>query len=296
VHFASWLARVKNRLQSPRRRARRFPGWAALESLEDRTLLSVTASFTLGDLTVISDGGDAIQIRADAASQVEILVNGAPYTALPPISASMVQSISVEGGSDPNLIDLSTIDSSVFTGLTSVVINGGDGNDTLLGTVDLNDTLIGGDGADILIGQSGSNLIDGGDGNDIITGGDEGAGSGDRILGGDGKDSITSGDGDDTIDAGTGLNGLNGGDGNDLLLGGTSQDTILGGAGNDTLLGNAGNDVLMGDAGDDLLNGQTGADTLGGGDGDDTIVNTDGDLVDELFTLPDDVLAALDAL
>ncbi len=315
MHFASWLDRVKKRFQSPRRRVRRSPGCPAVESLEDRTLLSVTASFALGDLTVVSDAGDAIEIRADGSSQVEILVNGSPYTALPPIPASMVGSILVQGGSDPNLIDLSTIDSSVFTGLTSVVINGGDGNDTLLGTVDLNDTLIGGDGADILTGQSGSNLIDAGDGNDIITGGDETAGAGDSILGGDGKDSIASGDGDDTIDAGdgddtvdSGAGGdfVDGGIGNDSLLAASGDDTVTGGAaarggddtidggsGNDCLFGGTGDDSLLGGPGDDLVKGHGGDDTLNGGGGADTLNGGSGDDLIETGAAP--VLAISDA-
>ncbi len=104
-----------------------------------------------------------------------------------------------------------------------------DGNDTIAGSSDSNERLLGNNGDDI---------IGGGGGNDIIYGGKEN----DRLDGNDGNDLVR------------------GDSGNDLIFGGFGNDILRGGQGDDDLDGNEGNDFLVGDRGIDVLTGGPGAD------------------------------------
>jgi Ca2+-binding RTX toxin-like protein len=106
-----------------------------------------------------------------------------------------------------------------------------DGNDTIAGSSDSNERLLGNNGDDI---------IGGGGGNDIIYGGKEN----DRLDGNDGNDLVRG-------DAG-----------NDIIFGGFGNDILRGGQGDDDLDGNEGNDFLVGDRGIDVLTGGPGADTF----------------------------------
>ena len=123
-----------------------------------------------------------------------------------------------------------------FTGVTSIVGNGGAGDD-MIDLSGLNDTTI-------------SVVIHGGDGNDTLVG-------------------PTASKCDATTHICAQLYG-DGGD--DTLTSKSNQmDQLDGGDGNDTLNGSTGPSVLKGDAGNDSLNGGTGAETLDGGSGNDTI-------------------------
>jgi Ca2+-binding RTX toxin-like protein len=134
------------------------------------------------------------------------------------------------------------------TGVTSVVVNGGDGNDVI--------TL----GPGMVAGAS----VQGGPGDDIITGGP----GNDTLGGGQGNDTIAGTQGDDLIHGGAGNDSIGGGQGNDQIFGGLGNDTITGGQGDDTLDGGAGNNVLHGGLGNDIFFAINGlADTLYGGAG-----------------------------
>ena len=93
---------------------------------------------------------------------------------------------------------------------------------------------------------------------------------GDTLVGGDGDDTIIGATGNDTISGQAGNDSLLGGDGNDSLLGGAGQDTLDGQAGNDTLDGQGGSDTVLGGEGDDTFvftpNG-SGVESIDGGDG-----------------------------
>lgn len=120
----------------------------------------------------------------------------------------------------------------------------------------LNDRLVGYDGADVINGQQGDDLIYGRQGDDTLDGGlgndqIEGGSGNDSILGGGGNDVLNGDLGDDTIHGGIGNDSIDGGDGNDSLLGNEGDDTVKGGSGNDTLEGGAGNDRLEGGHGSD---------------------------------------------
>ena len=298
MRITSWIDSLTTRWQRTRsfrraqrpspaaHRPRQAPA-AAAERLEDRTLLSVTSLFFNGDLTVVSDADDAIVIREDPvqAGRVEILVgnpvggtiNYVADTSVGALDADTVQTILVRGGDDGNTIDLGDaqglggVDSAVYTSLTSVVIEGGNGDDTITGTINFTDVISGGDGDDVITVGAGSATVDGGDGNDAITGGP----ASDVISGGDGNDTISGLAGADTIDAGNGHDEVDGGDElagpGDRIIGGHGHDTLRGGGGNDWINGNSGNDEIYGGAGSDTMHGGSGSDLMQGGADDDTI-------------------------
>lgn len=112
----------------------------------------------------------------------------------------------------------------------TVVIHGGDGNDTVT-TSDGGAPLVvyGGADNDLIVGiENGSAIFaDGGDGSDFI-------------LGSDFADTLYGGDGDDGI-----VGGLFPTDAGDLIYGGAGRDVVLGGFGADTIFGGAGDDFLM---------------------------------------------------
>jgi Ca2+-binding RTX toxin-like protein len=201
-------------------------------------------------------------------------------------------------------------------------MNGGDGFDTVIQTVDgdqtLTDTSLTGLGSDtlfsfehaVLIGGSSNNSIDasGFSGTTLIVGlgGDDtlsGGSNDDNIYGGAGNDTLNGNNGDDLLDGGLGddtLNGgrgndelygsfgddtLNGNRGNDLLYGGFGNDTLNGGLDDDELYGGFGDDTLNGNRGNDMLSGDIGSDTLNGGLGNDELY---GGLGDDLLNGGDD--------
>ena len=136
-------------------------------------------------------------------------------------------------------------------------VDGGAGNDILNGLV----------GGDILLPGAGDDTVYGGGGNDQI-GTSEGD---DRLFGEDGDDLIADEDGV----ANSGNDFMRGGDGNDILISDDGFDEQRGDLGNDLLfavdadLDEASPDLLIGGFGDDLLAGDEG-DTLTGGEGVDT--------------------------
>lgn len=79
----------------------------------------------------------------------------------------------------------------------------------------------------------GTTVVDGGAGNDTIVGSTTGS---QALLGGDGNDKITGGSADDLLDGGAGNDLLNGGGGDDWIVPGTGADTIDGGTGNNYLV------------------------------------------------------------
>jgi len=209
-----------------------------IESLETRTLLTVSVSFgeTFGLLFVdATDDGDVVLVEHDGTN---IIVNGSMIPASDTgelATLANVTGLIVRGDMDVDEANDFRILSD-FTGI-SVILQSGGGDDTM----------VGGPGPEVFLGQGGNNDIRGGGGNDTI-------------LAGSGADTLVGGLGNDSIE---------GGFGNDQLFGEEGDDTLIGGDGNDTLLGRDGADQLFGDAGNDLLFGESGNDMLDGGTGDD---------------------------
>ncbi len=188
-----------------------------------------------------------------------------------------------------------------------LVLNGGEGDDTIYGS-DFRDVISGFGGDDLIHGGHGDDHLDGRGlyvytydfkranplDNDTISGNagndtvgyvgmpiismlttiptDRMTSDLDIVDGGAGNDYITDGE------------SINGGEGNDLIIashfidGGTGDDVILTWGNNyltdqtrDTMIGGAGNDVIFGNGNADLIFGGEGDDTLSGGDGNDTI-------------------------
>lgn len=164
---------------------------------------------------------------------------------------------------------------------TGLLIDGGGGNDTLVGSA-FNDTLIGGDGTNSLTGGAGDDLffigaadsIGGGTGFDTA----HVVGDGDLTLdlGSASIERLFSGGGNDNLNAGAGAVQIDAGAGSDALLGSELNDTLNGGDGDDRLFGRGGNDALIGGAGDDDMLGGRGNDTLAGGAGRDNMFGDDG--------------------
>lgn len=172
-------------------------------------------------------------------------------------------------------------------------IDGGDGNDRLIGgngpnTIDGgagDDNIRTGRSADTISDPSGNNTIKSGAGDDVITTGDgrdniaaggghdrvESGGSADKVKGGGGNDTVFGGDGDDKLSGQRGADQLDGGSGRDQLVGAGGADVLRGGDDNDTIKAGSGNDVLEGGAGNDLLISGSGGDTMQGGDGNDAL-------------------------
>ncbi|MFM8494393.1 MAG: calcium-binding protein, partial [Planctomycetia bacterium] len=167
------------------------------------------------------------------------------------------------GGGD----DVITVDGGITA---RVVLEGGAGDDTLIGGAGVN-VLSGGLGRDTLVGRGADDTLDGGFDNDTLWGG-LGA---DRLSGGDGDDTIY-GDRDYFLFSGytsaqhESLDFARGGA--DTIFGGDNQDRVFGDGGNDWIDLGAGNDFAQGGAGHDLIVGGFGTDQLFGGVGDDELI------------------------
>jgi Ca2+-binding RTX toxin-like protein len=149
--------------------------------------------------------------------------------------------------------------------LTANWVNGGSGNDTLVGSgsdahVDFWDN--GFDPAGVTAQGVVVNLItgiatDNWGKTDRLSGFTHVAGSlyADRITGNSGNNDLFGDSGNDILDGGAGSDYLDGWDGNDYLIGGAGNDYLSGGAGNDTMLGGTGSDTFESGAGNDTMNG-----------------------------------------
>jgi Ca2+-binding RTX toxin-like protein len=167
------------------------------------------------------NGGTGID-RARRKNDVSFVVtnselqelNGSTLISVDKLSG--IETVSLTGGVSANRFDL-----SAFNNTSVALIEGGGGNDTVLGS----------EGTDSITTGSGIDVIDGRGGNDTIA----------------------SGDGADVVQGGLGNDSISGDGGNDSLVGGAGADLLFGGSGKDTLTGNAGNDTLNGGTGSDML-------------------------------------------
>ena len=155
-----------------------------------------------------------------------------------------------------------------------------DGNDTLIGGAG-NDTFQGGLGTDSITGNGGADSILAGDGNDTVV-----ADQNDVLLdGGNNTDLLKIGANfADTSEAqiirfenieltANGLTVSLNDQAENLVITGfaTGASTIISGAGHDTITGGVGADYIEGANGNDVISGRGGADTLDGGAGNDDI-------------------------
>ncbi|MBF2097627.1 MAG: choice-of-anchor I family protein [Gloeomargaritaceae cyanobacterium C42_A2020_066] len=162
---------------------------------------------------------------------------------------------------ESGILDGTSGNDSLVGGNAADVAYGFEGNDTLRGG-GANDALFGGVGNDRLRGDGGDDSLVGGTGND-------------RLEGNNGNDNLLGQEGNDTLNGGGGNDQLDGGAGNDRLEGGNNNDTLVGGAGSDNLLGGSGSDFLVGGQGNDTLTGGSGPDTfvIAAGSGSDLVID-----------------------
>lgn len=311
----NWMNRLRQRLAGPPTQRRSHRTSTPVQKLEERLYLSVQSLFANGELQIVSDANDSIAVGVSTTSPgfVELLVNGVSDSSVASIQASTVQALTIIGSDSDNTIDVSGISSADFSYVDPVTnlglqifIDGDNGNDTLIASQNLNDTIVGGHGADsinqnlsftpsgnlTIDAGNGDDTVSGGSGNDSIDAGDgddtvSGQAGNDTITGNDGQDSLSGNDGNDTIFGDFGADTIFGGAGNDTVNGGSGVDSVFGEADDDTVFGGAGNDFLFGDgngapegndnvfgnSGDDEINGGGGADSLSGGAGNDRVVS-----------------------
>ena len=260
----------------------------------------VSQTFTLtvlhSHLKLTLTGSQSLQLSAGVDGRVIALINGVANSTAKTFLASDLRMLTVTGGTGANRIDLSAVQPAKFVNLSRVNVDGGAGNDTLIGS-GLNDSLVGGAGNDSLLGGGGNDLLDGQAGLDTLTGG---VGN-DTLDGGIGVDLLVEstdvnvvltssqmiGLGTDAVrnlesaklTGGTSANRFDaaGFTGTVTLIGNAGNDTLIGGSANDLLQGGDGADSIQGNAGNDIIDGGTGHDTLLGGDGNDTLTGGAGD-------------------
>jgi Ca2+-binding RTX toxin-like protein len=203
------------------------------ESLENRSLLSASLNSATGLLTITgTDNNDRIVVfhanKTQIAVREETLVPAATPGGKPThthtvtkFTAADVKSIEVNAGKGND--DVNTGGSKHHRLKITSTINGGDGNDRLIGG-DANDVINGNAGKDYLVGLGGDDHLNGGDGND-------------RIVGGKGADVINGDAGNDRIDARD-----------------RSATDIIDGGSNDPVTKKNPGDVAIMDKGDTILN------------------------------------------
>lgn len=188
----------------------------SLETLEDRTLLAANLTAVLANQVLSVKGTnqadaivvrqvkdkvsiDGMKIQTDSGKKLNVNVND-------------LKRIEVNAGAGDDAITINTDQATTKPSKYKVVINAGDGNDTVTG----------GFGNDVIHGNAGDDALNGGSGND-------------RLFGDDGADAILGASGDDLLDGGNGDDRLDGGDGADAILGDDGADVLRGGSGDDLL-------------------------------------------------------------
>ena len=176
------------------------------------------------------------------------------------------------------------------TVLPGVVVDAGDGNDTVDDDLYVTPfTTYGGLGNDVLRGGGGPDTMDGGPGNDSL----DGSFGNDVLVGAEGVDALVGGSGrdrasymersaavsvslDDVANDGAAGETDNVASSVEDVTGGAGSDALAGSGDANELIGGAGDDALDGAAGDDALDGGPGADTFAGGAGIDNLKARDG--------------------
>jgi len=247
-----------------------------------------------------NDGADDVNtykpVDANDANNVRVLF---ARTNLVPFTVDFdAEKLTVNGlkGNDTMAPDAASL--AGLATRTSIVLNGGDGNDSITGG-DGSDTLNGDAGNDRLVGFKGAlDTVSGGAGDDVMVW-NNGDGS-DKNDGDAGSDTVESnGNGNNesyTYKADAGrvkfnrisagafeidftaekllINSLGGDDNLEATgtLSGLTLITVNAGDGNDRVLGSDGNDVVAGGAGSDVIDGQAGNDALAARDQENDLV------------------------
>lgn len=218
--------------------------------------------------------------------------NSAPSVVSCPKPRTPLGYVTVSGGAGPDVLTMT----AGYPDTATILLDGGEGDDTINGSIS-DDILVGGtSGRDVMKGASGDDALFSGPGADVLEGGaghdqlvTTDACSGHLYSGGSGGGDI-AGFAQNTeygIEAQAGGTAVGRGVSpctptriqKDLeVLEGTQHgDVLIGTPGDDAfIIGKQGNDVLLGLGGDDVLRGERGADAFYGGPGKDTLEAFDG--------------------
>jgi Ca2+-binding RTX toxin-like protein len=309
INFGQWI-NVLNRGRRKSHKTRTRRRTLAFEQLDERIVLSATASFSAGTgvLSVFGDNrDDTIVVSRDVAGR--ILVNGGSVAVrggAPTVGNTALIQVFGQGGNDQISLDETNgalPAANLFGGAGNDTLTGGSGNDRLFGEAG-NDILLGKGGVDQLFGGAGNDTLTGGVGNDFVFG----EAGNDRMIWnpGEGSDLNEGGTGTDTVE----VNGGNGAENFTVTANGTrvrfdrvdpapfsidigttenlvlnangGDDTFTAGNGLASLIqlnvdGGAGNDTITGGDGNDTLSGGDGNDVINGGRGNDTVFMGAGD-------------------
>jgi Ca2+-binding RTX toxin-like protein len=282
----------------------------ALLALAVPASASTTASIQGDTLTVTGDNaGDNITLsRTTSGGPALGIDENSDGTFDQTFTLADFAKISINAGGGDDTVRISDVNGP-FTDTKPTTIDGGDGNDSLIGGQGT-ETINGGPGDDLIDPNRGNDVTNGGPGNDSFT-----------WDPGDGSDTDTGDDGTDvllfnganiaenvtfvpngprvtmhrdvanvTMDLGTiervRLVELGGNDTTTASPGlgslvldvdtGSGADTFNGSDEADIVAGGTEDDVINGGGGNDTLSGNEGADTVNGGEGDDVISGNDG--------------------
>ncbi|SFO98323.1 Hemolysin-type calcium-binding repeat-containing protein [Cohaesibacter marisflavi] len=232
-----------------------------VDGMEDGSLFNVSSTqfsisntdgtrITLFGNNITSIGfGDDLEVTGGTITRALLIdANGNTMVEATDFSISLESFIATLDAVDWNASALDSSFETAFEYFYSLAVTGGSSIDasatqgTEATPIELNgdrgdDTITGGDGADLIFAYKGDDTINGNAGNDIIYGMD----NDDTIHGGDGDDQLYGGYGNDVLYAGAGEDYLDGGPGNDTIYvtkAATDDDdnTIVTGEGNDTVI------------------------------------------------------------
>ncbi len=236
-------------------------------------------------------GNNTLNGGAGTDCVTELVTANATLTNTSLISIGNSTLVSIEcaeiiGNAANNLIDASAFTPvNITPPLPGVILRGGDGNDTLIGT-SKNDALFGDAGLDTVRLKSAAGAPITATNNTLTSGlttdelnsiealdltGHATVGTIINAAAFNGFTTLTGGAGRDILTAGQKASLLKGNGNNDILTGGLGDDLFYGGAGNDTISGGLGHDIMRGEDGNDSLEGGIGDDRLFGDAGRDRI-------------------------
>lgn len=219
-----------------------------------------------GELAFVAGLGETVNASVLPNGQVQVTIGAMIHEVTNPAA---LLSLMIIGSNTADSMNLTGLSRSVYPNLANIVLSGGAGNDTIIGS-NFNDVISGGAGDDSLSGGGGTDrLVE-----EIAAPSDPAVVSMVKLARTDLKTKYTmTGLGSDTI-ADIEEMSLAGSEGKDKIdvKKFRGSVTLSGHGGNDTLIGGAGNDSLDGGDGNDKLTGNGGTNQLAGGNGTDYVI------------------------
>jgi hypothetical protein len=140
----------------------------SLAALIETRRAAASVTITAAPIFLIAiDGPENVSVDCEPApgKHVRVTVDGTTTVTATLCSAVTSLQVSASGNYD-NTLSIANVNSGDFTSLTATAVNGGPGNDLIIGSP-LNDTLDGGGGDDTFIGNGGTDNIGGGAGSSV---------------------------------------------------------------------------------------------------------------------------------